>query len=222
MTVRHRNGANGAAGDRVTIVAFDGMLADTIPLRATALSQAIVQACAEVGVAVCVHDLLPVVHALMPGRTFQEAMAAAVVQLPMWQQPPLRDDVTMHDLAVLRAQRAWSTMVAQGVPWQHGALTRLHAMVAQGVRVVVRSDSQRHEVEPVLRQADLIDGIRFLCCADDPPRKAGVSMLQTSHEAIDARLSRLGVPRAQRDLIEGSEATAAQAAGFAAISRARW
>ena len=222
MTVRHRNDANGAAGDRVTIVAFDGIVADTIPLRATALSQAMVQLCAEVGVALTVHDLLPVVHTLMPGRTFQEAMAAAVVQLPMWQQPPLRDDVTMHDLAVLRAHRAWSTMVAQGVPWQHGALTRLQAMVAQGLRLVVRSDSQRHEVEPVLRQADLIDGIRFLCCADDPPRRVGVSMLQTSHEAIDARLSRLGVPRAQRDLIEGNEATAAQAAGFAATSRARW
>jgi hypothetical protein len=73
-----------------------------------------------------------------------------------------------------------------------------------------------------LRQADVIDGIRFLCCADDPPRRAGVSMLQTSHEAIDARLSRLGIPRAHRELIEGSVTTAAQAACFAETSRARW
>ncbi len=205
-------------GDRVTILAFDGIVADTLPQRATVLAHAMAIEWAPLGVHVHVDDLLP----LLPGRTFGECVTEAVRQLPALQQVRVRHDATAHDLIAMRAQRDWGAAVAHGVPLRDGVLHRLHAEVARGVRLVLRSDSQRREVEPVLRLAGLEDSVLFLRCADDLPRTAGLTTLQGSYEAIDVRLDRQRRPRASRDAVEAHDAPAALALGFAATSRTAW
>ncbi len=204
---------------RVTIVAFDGIVANTLPLRTTALADAIAFECVTLGLSVHAHELFPLVLPLLPGRTFNETMAVAVAGLPALQHEQIRDDLTLHDLIAMRAQRAWSAMVAHGVPLHDGVLSRLQAHVGRGLRIVLRSDSQRREVEPLLRLAGLEDSMLFLRCADDLPRLAGVSSWRASYEAIDARLDRHRLPHAQRIAVEVNAEKATFALGFAATSR---
>ncbi len=204
---------------RVTIVAFDGIVANTLPLRTTALADAIAFECVTLGLSVHAHDLFPLLLPLLPGRTFNETMAVAVAGLPALQHEQIRDDLTLHDLITMRAQRAWSAMVAHGVPLHDGVLSRLQAHVGRGLRIVLRSDSQRREVEPLLRLAGLEDSMLFLRCADDLPRLAGVSSWRASYEAIDARLDRHQLPHAQRIAVEVNAEKATFALGFAATSR---
>ena len=204
---------------RVTIVAFDGIVANTLPLRTTALADAIAFECVTLGLSVHAHDLFPLLLPLLPGRTFNETMAVAVAVLPALQHEQIRDDLTLHDLIAMRAQRAWSAMVAHGVPLHDGVLSRLQAHVGRGLRIVLRSDSQRREVEPLLRLAGLEDSMLFLRCADDLPRLAGVSSWRASYEAIDARLDRHRLPHAQRIAVEVNAEKATFALGFAATSR---
>ncbi len=204
---------------RVTIVAFDGIVANTLPLRTTALADAIAFECVTLGLSVHAHDLFPLLLPLLPGRTFNETMAVAVAGLPALQHEQIRDDLTLHDLIAMRAQRAWSAMVAHGVPLHDGVLSRLQAHVGRGLRIVLRSDSQRREVEPLLRLAGLEDSMLFLRCADDLPRLAGVSSWRASYEAIDARLDRHRLPHAQRIAVEVNAEKATFALGFAATSR---
>lgn len=182
----------------VTIVAFDGIIADSLPPRAKALAEAISHEWAPLGIEVPSSDLLP----LLPGRTFEECVAVAIQQLPALQREPVRQDFTWHELVAMRAQREWANAAAHGVPLLDGVLGRLETLVARGVRLVLRSDSHRREVEPLLRLAGLEDIMLFVRCADDLPRTAGVSSLQASYEAIDARLERLRIPCAQRDAVE--------------------
>ncbi|WP_411278476.1 hypothetical protein [Gemmatimonas sp.] len=210
----HRRSAN-----RVTIIAFDGIVADTIPLRATALAESIRWGCASLDIEVHAHDILPVLHAWLPGLTFNEAMSVAIEQLPALRHERIRNDVTLHDLIAMRAQRAWSAVAAHGVALRDGVLSRLETAVARGLRMVLRSDSQRREVEPVLRLAGLEDCMLFLRCADDLPRLAAVPTLQASYDAIDARLDRLRIPRTQRDAVEVSHEAATLALDCAETSR---
>lgn len=210
---------NVAGAGRVTIVAFDGILADTLPPRARALADAITQECAALHVPIDVQELLPQLIDLLPGRTFSESIAAAVELIPVLQHERMRHDVTMHDLIAMRAQQAWSAVVAHGVPFLDGVLGRVQSAVARGSRLVVRSDSQRREVEPLLRLAGLEDSMLFLRCSDDLPRVVGGTSLQASYEAIDTRLDRQRVPRAQRDAVEANDGTVAFALGFSGASR---
>ncbi len=205
-------------GGRVIIVAFDGIVADTLPRRATALADAITGEGAVAATDINARDLLT----LLPGRTFAESMAAAIDVLPALQHDRLRHDVTGHDLIVLRAQRSWAAAVAHGVPLRDGVADRLQAAVARGVRIVLRSDSQRREVEPLLRLAGLEDVMLFLRCADDLPRLAGVTSLQSSYEAITARLERQRLPRTLRTAIEVDREATTMALGFVDDIRTEW
>lgn len=175
--------------------------------------------CATVGITVDAHALRSILLPLVPGRTFTESMAVAVESIPALQHERMRDDVTMHDIIAWRAQHAWATIVAHGVPLQDGVLARWKSLVARGVRIVLRSDSQRREVEPLLRLAGLEDSMLFLRCADDLPRRAGATSLQASYEAIRTRLERVRVPLAQCDVVDVFGGTAALALGFSAPSR---
>ena len=191
---------------RVTVVAFDGIIADTLPPRARALAEAIAHEWAPLGIEVPASDLLP----LLPGRTFLECVTVAVHQLPALQHAQVRNDMTGQELVAMRAQRDWANAAAHGVPLRDGVIHHVHTLVARGVRLVVRSDSQRREVEPLLRLAGLEDSMLFLRCADDLPRTAGGTALQASYAAIDARLERLRIPWAQRNAVEVPGGAAAQ------------
>jgi len=183
---------------RVTVVAFDGIIADTLPPRARALAEAIAHEWAPLGIEVPTADLLP----LVPGRTFLECVTVAVHQLPALQHAQVRNDMTGQELVAMRAQRDWANAASHGVPLRDGVIHHVRTLVARGVRLVVRSDSQRREVEPLLRLAGLEDSMLFLRCADDLPRTAGGSSLQASYAAIDARLDRLRIPWTQRHAVE--------------------
>ena len=192
---------HGGAG-HVTVVAFDGIIADTVPRRAQILAEAIAQECAALDVTVHTQALLPPLLPLVPGRTFTECMVVAVDQIPALQHERLRHDVTAHDIMSMRAQRDWAKAAAHGVPLRDGVLDHLRTLTARGIRLVVRSDSQRREVEPLLGLAGLDDSMLLLRCADDLPRRTSVTSVQASYEAIEARLERLRIPWVQRDAVE--------------------
>lgn len=214
--------AHPVGSHRVVIVAFDGILADTIPQRASVLADAIALECASVGMSVTAAHVLPLLHATMPGRTFGEALSVAIAQLPVLHDARFRDDGTVHELVTLRAQRGWSTIAAHGVALCDGALGHVQRVLDQGRRVVVRSDAPRRDVEPTLQLAGLEDRVMVLRCADDMPRRSGVSMLQDGYEAIHARLDPRRFPRTHREAIEFDDHTAALALGFVATSRTAW
>ena len=193
---------NHGGAAHVTVVAFDGIIADTIPRRARILAEAIAQECAALDVAIHALVLSSLLLPLLPGRTFHECLVVAVDQIPALHHERLRHDFTAHDIMAMRAQRDWAKAAAHGVPLRDGVLDHLHTLTAHGVRFVVRSDSQRREVEPLLRLAGLDDRMLLLRCADDPPRRAGVTSVQASYDAIEARLERLRIPWVQRDAVE--------------------
>jgi beta-phosphoglucomutase-like phosphatase (HAD superfamily) len=178
------------------ILAFDGVLADSLPLRRHALREG----CDGEGVAVSDHALTE----LLPGRSLGEA-AEYVVQD--------HADPTVAALIALRAQRTYSALMAHGVPLFPEAVRALRAHAAWGGRVVIRADSERRQVEPLLALAGLEPMISLLRCCDDGPRGAAPS-LQRSWEAIDARLTRLGIAASARTAGEATTATAAVARPF--------
>lgn len=197
---------------RVAILAFDGVVADTFPLRAYALAEAIAAECVPVTAA----DVLP----YLPGRSLREAAIEAIHRVPVLQQPRFRDDVTLHDLVALRAQRSWSAAAAQGVPLQPGVMAAVPLQLARGRRLVLRSDSQRREVELLLQLAGLEDSVLFVRCADDAPRVMGATSLEASHRAIAARLDAQRIGRDERVAVEYDAHSAAQAAPFVHASSA--
>jgi len=203
------------ANTSTIIVAFDGIVADTLPLRAQALAEAIRTECGLDAQSLAADELLP----LMAGASFSEAVGNAMVQCFSLQQSPCSTDITLHDIIALRAQRRWASIAGHGVSLREGVAVHLHREMSRGRRIVLRSDSQRREVEPLLQLANLEDSTLFLRCADDLPRLPAVSMLQASYEAIDARLDRLHIPRAQRSAVEADRGTAEFALRYAEHSR---
>ncbi len=197
------------------IVAFDGIVADSLPLRAQALAEAIRSECGLDEQTLAAHELLP----LMVGCSFSEAVGNAMVRCLSLQRSPCRTDITLHDIIAMRAQRRWASIAEYGVSLHDGVAVQLHREMSRGRRLVLRSDSQRREVEPVLRLANLEDSMLLVRCSDDLPRRVGVASLQASYEAIDARLDRLHIPRTQRCAVEASVETAGLALGYVATGR---
>lgn len=186
---------------RATVIAFDGLVVDTLPQRAQALASAITAQ----GVAVTTSELMP----LMPGRSFAESVAEAMQQLPALRQSPLVLDVTLHDIMAMQAQQQWSDSAAHGVPLCKGIVPTLLRQVAGGMRVVLRSDSQRREVEPLLRLSELEDSIAFVRCSDDAPRVPGASTLVSSYHAISDRLHRQRIAPHEWTAVEYNQLTVA-------------
>lgn len=173
------------------ILAFDGVLFDTLPARTAALHEALA--------AEGMHFSESLVREALPRR----AMAEALQQLD-----PAPQDFTQHDLVLLRAQRLYAGIIAHGVPLLPDGLAALREAAAAGHKVVLRSDSERRHVEPLLALSGLDAQVSLLRCADDPPRGAG-SSFDRSWQHIDERLQRLGVAQTQRIVHElsGSSAT---------------
>lgn len=214
------------------IVAFDGVLADTLGAR----TEAILAACNEEGVSLTTEQLYPRLHATLPGRTIAEAVESLLYG---------DGDPTRSELVSLRAQRHYTTRLAQGVPFDATVLQTLMTRAGAGDRIVVRADSMRREVEPQLTLAGIEHHITLLRCADDRPSRlpldghdvndiADVSIddifidgvpattayptLVRSWRAIDLRLRAMHVPRAQRTSLESSTHTAVIAAAFVNMS----
>jgi beta-phosphoglucomutase-like phosphatase (HAD superfamily) len=172
-------------GDAV-VVAVDGILATTPTLRAAALREA----CDAEGVRLEADG----VDRWLVGRSLEEGVAALAPRMTV-QRPSPSDGTTDHvgvdpgqqTVLVLRAQRALGRRMAHGVLLRPGVVDRVRTLMAQGVRVVWRADSDRSvlgwmDADPAL--AGLGTLVR---AADDRPGVAGASSLVASYRAIMAR-----------------------------------
>jgi beta-phosphoglucomutase-like phosphatase (HAD superfamily) len=157
------------------VVAFDGLVADTLELRAESLRQAL----HDESVAIESERL----RSVLPGRTFPEATAALVGD----------EDQTLIDVVALRAQQGFSRRLAHGASLALDAGAFVDQLRAAGTSLVLRTDSLRRDVERVLQLTDLDLAFLFVRCPDDIPRARGVSTLESSYAAISARLDALGV-----------------------------
>lgn len=182
---------------RAVIVAFDGVLADTLPLRAHAL----VDAANAEGLR------LTAEHALvaLPGRTLLEAALALFPH-------HAAHDPTLPELVALRAQRSVRQLVQHGVPMRPDVLRLMQQAAVRGVRLVLRADSERRDVEPLLDMAGVEHVLSFVRCSDDQPRSTD-SSLARSWRAIDARLRAMRLEPTARTAWETAAAETVRAAG---------
>lgn len=201
------------------VLAFDGVVADTLAIRRDAL---MASANAEQWM------LSPLRAAtLLPGRTLQECLLLLVTEISdglanemasapandMVKHVPqvvvydLNVDYTLVDLVALRAERMVAERMRQGVIMREGAQAMILARQAAGTRLVLRSDGSRRDVEPALAQLGLELAFTFVRCADDLPRVAGASSLESSYVAIAHRLDQLRV---------STERSAQEASAYAA------
>ena len=140
-----------------------------------------------------------VAHALA-GRTFLEASLALFPELSA-------SDPTVPELIALRAQRGYRALVQHGVSFNADMLTRVQQAATNGHRVVVRADSERRDVEPLLMLAGLEHTVSLLRCSDDAPRGPGAT-IGRSWDAIHDRLRTMQVPVTARTAWETSPFTA--------------
>ena len=183
-------------GDAV-VVAVDGILAATPTLRAAALREA----CDAEGVTLQADG----VDRWLAGRSLEEGVAALAPRMTAAHASP-RDaspghggpghggvDPGLQTVLLLRAQRAMGRLTAHGVLLRPAVVARVQALVAQGVRVAWRADSDRSvlgwmDTDPAL--AGLGTLVR---AADDRPGQVGAPSLVASYRAIMARGAAWGV-----------------------------
>ena len=181
---------------RAVIVAFDGVLADTLPLRAHAL----VDAADAEGQLLTTEHVLAALH----GCTLLEAALALFPH-------HAAHDPTLPELVALRAQRGFRQLVQYGVPMRPDVLHLMQQAAARGVRLVLRADSERRDVEPLLAMAGVEHILAVVRCSDDQPRSAGASLTRSWH-AIDARLRAMHLASPARTAWETAAAETVQPA----------
>ena len=157
------------------VLAFDGLIANTLDARVECLQRALSAEGAGVE-----PELL---RSVLPGRSFQEAAVALIGD----------KDQTLTDLVGLRAQRTASSHLARGVLLAPNVHAYVDAQRAAGVKLVLRADSLRRDVERVLQLTDLEHAFTLVRCADDLPRVSGTSTLEGSYAVISKRLDALRV-----------------------------
>lgn len=182
----------------VLIVAFDGILVDSLPLRAQALAEA------------CAAEQAPrpldAIAASVPGRTMFEAA------LQLCSAAGERDP-TLPELVALRAQRAYRQLVQHGIPLHPEVLGELRAAAARGTRLVLRADSERRDVDPLLAMVGLDPLFALVRCSDDAPRGQEPSLAR-SWRAIDDRLRNMRQDVTMRTAWETDRDTARVAQPF--------
>lgn len=187
------------------VIAFDGVLFDTLDARALALHDALV---AE-GVSVAVQTARDAIG----GRTFHEAIQfvtrLAATNDPVATPAEIAPDVALHvtattvasaidatsiDIASLRAGQAFASLATRGFALNVHA-RELLLRAAAVTRIVVRADSRRREVEALLALSGLENVVSMSRCCDDPaPRlrdrdDAFSHTLRQSYASIMQRLN---------------------------------
>ena len=132
------------------MIAFDGILFDTLGFRA----DAIVNALAAEQITIDRQQVL----SMLPAHSLAEAIRIIATDA--------HADETTLDLATLRAERAISELGSRGALLNVGVRDRLRRAAAV-TRIVVRADSRRRDVEELLRLAELDSAISFVRCSDD-------------------------------------------------------
>lgn len=169
----------------VIVLAFDGVIADTLWLRTHAFRTA--------ALAEDYNFNETEIVTVLAARTFYECCALLV---------PTENETT-RDLIALRAQQHYATRVAQGVDLLPTAQHTVRSAQRTGARIVLRADSHRREVESVLRQWELGLAFTLVRCADDLPRVPNATSVESSYHAIVTRLDALRVS-GERRAVENS------------------
>lgn len=167
------------------VVAFDGLLFDTLERR----SRAIVEALRGEGVDADAEA----VRQLTPARSVAETVREALVTSRELASAPCDlVDETLLDLVVLRAEKALADSASSGPLLQvklHDRIRRAAAIT----RVVVRADSRRRVVDEMLRLTDLESLLAMTRCSDDAGNvhriEADDSSLRRSYAQIVRRMA---------------------------------
>jgi beta-phosphoglucomutase-like phosphatase (HAD superfamily) len=169
------------------VVAVDGILAATLPLRAAALREA----CEAEGVPCPVERL----DLWLAGRSLEEGVAALadLLAAPVDGGAPVVVEPAVQTVLTLRAQRALARHVVHGVLVRPEVVGRLRALVAAGVRVAWRADSERGALGWMDADPALVGVGTMVRAADDRPLAPGRPTLAGSYEAIMARCAAWGV-----------------------------
>jgi hypothetical protein len=122
-------------------------------------------------------------------------------------------DPTLPELIALRAQRRYRHLVQHGLPLHADGVQQVREQAARGVRIVLRADSERREVEPLIAMAGFGHLVSVLRCSDDAPHTREPSLVRSWH-AIAERLQGMRVPVTECTVCESSAETAAVARGF--------
>lgn len=175
------------------IVAFDGLLFDTLEHRANA----IVDALKHEGFRATADQ----VQALLPSRSIGEAVRAVVTaEFGGARTLSHNFDETSIDLAVLRAERTLSTWASSGATLNVKLAERIRR-AASVTRMVVRADSRRRDVDELLRLTELDSLLAMTRCSDDAApahrSEAHTTTLERSYAQIVTRMA------ANRNLLGG-------------------
>lgn len=156
---------------RSLIVAVDGVLADTLPVRVAALQSA--------AQSLHVTLSLPKQPRWIAGLGFAEAARAATTESS-------EVDATMLDLLTLAAERALATHAAQSAPILFAdAVAQCAEAAAQGWRVILRTDATRRATGPLLEHLlTETNGSRAIAADDITRTGADASMLQRQYARI--------------------------------------
>ena len=178
-------------GDAV-VVAVDGILATTPTLRAAALREA----CDAEGVTLQVDG----VDRWLAGRSLEEGVAALAPRMTAAHASPGDAspgrggvDLGLQTVLLLRAQRAMGRLTAHGVLLRPAVVARVQALMAQGVRVAWRADSDRSALGWMDTDPALAGLGTLVRAADDRPGQVGAPSLVASYRAIMARGAAWGV-----------------------------
>ena len=152
------------------VIAFDGVLFDTLDARAMIVSDAL----AAEGLALNTER----VRQAITGRTFSEAIRfLAPVARPDEANPNL--DETSLDVAIVRAHQAFAALAARGFSLNISARDALLS-AASVTRVVLRADSRRRDVDALLALSGLDSAVSHIRCSDDPAPRAALRSMQPS------------------------------------------
>jgi beta-phosphoglucomutase-like phosphatase (HAD superfamily) len=164
---------------RAIVVAFDGLVADTLEHRASAVAE---------GIAAVGFRVMPATaRSVIAGRTIAEAVRLTC------EADALNLDETSLDIAALRATRVLSTTMRQPVLLAPGAMQWM-ARASTRARVIVRADSDRVHVEAVLSASGIADAVSLFVCADDVAAAGSdTPMFVRAWDIIAERCRALGV-----------------------------
>lgn len=157
------------------VIAFDGLIADTLPIRAGAVSLAL----SNEGITINADDAMP----YAAGRSLHEAVRAAAggrIQ-----------DETALDLAGFVAVRQCNLDMQGAVALQPVAQDWI-SRAAMKARIGIRAESRRADVERVLDAADLTPYISFVVAGDEVTSTLARTTFETGWQRIRERLAGRG------------------------------
>lgn len=203
------------------IIAFDGVLAYTLPLRAAAVKQALIHESATANtsaqVALSQPALTYTIDRAIAGRTLaevitdatseatSEALASSTDSRAQFSNDatfPMGLDATASELAALRAERLYSQSLAQGAAFNASVLEYLKAKATEGYKIVIRADSTRSQVEQQLSLAAIDHLVSFMRCGDDPISPHDTSTYSGNWRVIHEKLNSMRVSIDERTVVE--------------------